>query len=41
MFDPDVVVDMFVFDSEDSSDAIEATAEGQLADDEAGLVTDQ
>jgi uncharacterized protein YbcI len=41
MFDPDVIVEMFVFDSEGSSDAIEATAEGQLADDDAGLVTDE
>jgi uncharacterized protein YbcI len=41
MFDPDVVVEMFVFDSEGSSDAIEATAEGQLEDADQGLATDQ
>ena len=37
MFDPDVLVEMFVFDTEGSSDAIEATAEGQLGDGETGL----
>src|SRR4028118_392809 len=41
MFDPDVVVEMFVFDSEGSTDAIEATAEGQLDEGEAGLATDE
>ena len=41
MFDPDVVVEMFVFDSEGSSDAIEATAEGQLGDQETGRATDE
>ena len=41
MFDPDVVVEMFVFDSEGSSDAIEATAEGQLADKDEGMATDK
>ena len=40
MFDPDLVVEMFVFDSEGSSDAIEATAEGQIEDSEQGLATD-
>jgi uncharacterized protein YbcI len=40
MFDPDVVVEMFVFDSEGSSDAIEATAEGQLGEQETGRATD-
>ena len=40
MFDPDVVVEMFVFDSEGSSDAIEATAEG-LGDSERGVATDE
>ncbi len=39
MFDPDVLVEMFVFDSEGVSDAIEATAEGQLEDRESGLAT--
>ena len=41
MFDPDVVVEMFVFDSEGSSDAIEATAEGLLEDRERGVATDE
>ena len=41
MFDPDVVVEMFVFDSEGSSDAIEATAEGQLDDASKGEATDE
>ncbi len=41
MFDPDVVVEMFVFDSEGSSDAIEATAEGQLDEGEQGIATDE
>ena len=41
MFDPDVVVEMFVFDSEGSSDAIEATAEGQLGAHEMGRATDE
>ncbi len=41
MFDPDIVVEMFVFDSEGSSDAIEATAEAQLEDREQGLATDE
>ena len=41
MFDPDVVVEMFVFDSEASSDAIEATAEGQLGDRDTGTATDE
>ena len=40
MFDPDLIVEMFVFDSEGSSDAIEATAEGQLDDSDRGLATD-
>ena len=41
MFDPDLIVEMFVFDSEGSSDAIEATAEGQLEDRERGVATDE
>ena len=40
MFEPDVVVEMFVFDSEGSSDAIDATAEGQLDEGESGVATD-
>ena len=39
MFDPDVLVEMFVFDSPGSSDAIEATAEGQLNEGERGVAT--
>ncbi len=41
MFDPDLVVEMFVFDSEGGRDAIEATVEGQLEDAEHGLATDE
>ncbi len=41
MFDPDVVVEIFVFESEGSTDAIEATAEGQLDDAERGLASDE
>ncbi len=41
MFEPDVVVEMFVFDSHGSGDAIEATAEGQLEDSERGVATDE
>ncbi|HEV2724244.1 MAG TPA: DUF2294 domain-containing protein [Thermoleophilaceae bacterium] len=41
LFEPDVVVEIFVFDSEGSSDAIEATAEGQLEDSEQGVATDE
>jgi uncharacterized protein YbcI len=41
LFEPDVVVEMFVFDAEGSSDAIEATAEGQLEDGESGVATDE
>ena len=41
MFDPDVVVEMFVFDSEGSSDAIEATAQGQRQEAEQGVATDE
>ncbi len=41
MFDPDVLVEMFVFDSEGSGDAIEATAGGQLEREEQGLATDE
>ena len=38
MFDPDVIVEMFVFD-EPRQDGIEATAEGQLEDDATGTVS--
>jgi len=42
MFDPDVVVEMFVFDQEASSGARGATGEGQLEDEPAaGEATDE
>ena len=41
LFEPDVVVEIFVFDSAGSSDAIEATAEGQLEESEQGVATDE
>jgi len=41
MFDPDIVVEMFIFDSEGSSDAIEETAEGLLEQGERGTATDE
>ena len=40
MFDPDVVVEMFVFDEPGDRATREATAEGQLADDGAGEADD-
>jgi hypothetical protein len=40
MFDPDIVVELFVFDPEGSSDAIQATA-GQLEDKDQGMATDE
>jgi uncharacterized protein YbcI len=39
MFDPDIVVELFVFD-QPRQDGIEATAEGQLEDDATGAVTE-
>jgi uncharacterized protein YbcI len=39
MFDPDIIVEMFVF-AEPRQDGIEATAEGQLKEDETGAVPD-
>jgi uncharacterized protein YbcI len=39
MFDPDVIVEMFVF-AEPRRDGIEATAEGQLEDEVTGMVAD-
>ena len=36
MFDPDVVVEMFIFDSDGSPAAIRATAEAQFNDDDGG-----
>ena len=41
MFDPDVVVEMFVFDSAANRDERAATAEGQTQDDTIGEATDQ
>ncbi len=40
MFDPDLVVEMFVFDSAGDPDERAATAEGQLHDDRTGEATD-
>ena len=39
MFDPDIIVEMFVF-ADPRRDGIEATAEGQLEDESTGVVTD-
>ncbi len=41
LFDPHVVIEMFVFDSDGSSDAREATAAGQLEEPELGAATDE
>ena len=41
MFDPDIVVEMFVFDSAARRDDRTATAEGQLRDDATGEATDE
>jgi uncharacterized protein YbcI len=41
MFDPDVVVEMFLFDSAASAGARAATAQGQLHDDATGEATDE
>jgi uncharacterized protein YbcI len=41
MFDPDLVVEMFVFDSAARDDDRTATAEGQLQDDSTGEATDE
>ncbi len=40
MFDPPVVVEMFVFDRPADGEVIAATAEGQLADADTGVVSD-
>jgi len=40
LFDPDVVIEMFVFDSEGGKGTVEATARGQLGDDDAGEATE-
>ena len=39
LFEPDVVVEMFLFDSEGGRGTVEATASGQLADGEVGEAT--
>ncbi len=41
MFDPDVVIEMFVFDEPAKADGRAATASGQLRDDGTGEATDQ
>ena len=41
MFDPDLVVEIFVFDSAGDADDRAATAEGQLADDGTGEASDE
>ncbi len=41
MFDPDTVVEMFVFDRPADEEARSATAEGQIQDDGTGEATDQ
>ena len=41
MFDPDMVVELFVFDDRVRDDAIEATAEGQLQDETVGEVASE
>jgi uncharacterized protein YbcI len=41
MFDPDVVVEMFVFDEKATPDARAATAEGQVEDETIGEATDR
>ena len=41
MFDPDIVIEMFVFDSAAETAARSATAEGQLHDPDIGEATDE
>ena len=41
MFDPDIVVELFVFDSAGDPEYRAATAEGQVADDGIGEATDE
>src|SRR5215204_3719716 len=41
MFDPDMVVEMFVFDKKAAQDVRTATGEGQVEDDGTGEATDQ
>ncbi len=40
MFDPDVVVEMFIFDERAPEEAIRATSERQIDDDDAGAATE-
>ena len=39
MFDPNIVVEMFVFDERGPEEAIEATVAGQVRDDDTGIAT--
>ena len=41
MFDPDIVVEMFVFDAKGSADARGATGKAQVEDDATGEATDE
>jgi len=41
MFDPDVVVEMFIFDAEGAAQGVEASAVGQLGSQEVGEATDR
>lgn len=42
MFDPDVVIEIFVFDDRSPEETIDATARGQLRDDAVGeLITEE
>jgi len=41
LFDPDVVVEMFIFDAEGAEQGVEATAVGQLGSEEFGEATDR
>ena len=41
LFEPDIVVEMFVFDSQATTQARAATAEGQTQDDTIGAATDE
>ncbi len=41
MFDPDLVVEMFVFDSAGQAGDRAATAQGQLHDDQTGAASDE
>ena len=41
LFDPNVVIEMFIFDRPASQDAVAATAHGQLAHDDTGVAPDE